>query len=363
MAIKTTLLLVILATVVAAQSSFMPEVEPFNVESSVGSDAGTIVKDIQDAAVVCAKAFLKEIPSTFCWKSPPDGGKIPTACAPGTFRSAALCYDNCNAGYYFWGGVCWEQCPEGYHNDGAICGKDFFHWFFKKSYVPKSYTNFSDKSVCPSGMYKQGALCYTNCDNVGLENCGIGACAANAPGCAKGILSIGIAAAESVEKLVKFVVSIASGTDGAGFATDGLNAINGAIQQGAEKDLDTGLNDLKTLMTNPNFQSEITSKMVDSTISWAAGSSLSKTIITDICAGIADHFLKSSGSAGSAAKTFHWPTSNAPTIIETIKECKTLSTENERILCAKEILNLINEHDPTGITGLVAAFLKPVCYV
>eukprot|EP00357_Protocruzia_adherens_P025208 CAMPEP_0115034096 /NCGR_PEP_ID=MMETSP0216-20121206/40398_1 /TAXON_ID=223996 /ORGANISM="Protocruzia adherens, Strain Boccale" /LENGTH=39 /DNA_ID= /DNA_START= /DNA_END= /DNA_ORIENTATION= len=38
---------------------------------------------------------------------------------------------------------------------------------------------------------------------------------------------------------------------------------------------------------------------------------------------------------------------SAPTIIETIKECQSLSTENDKLLCAKEVLDLINEYDPT----------------
>ena len=65
------------------------------------------------------------------------------------FRSALLFYENCENNYTFKVGVCWENCHKDSTNLGAFCagggqGK------IKKSYIPKSITNFS--APFPDGM-------------------------------------------------------------------------------------------------------------------------------------------------------------------------------------------------------------------
>lgn len=112
---------------------------------------------------------------------------IPTDCPSGYFRSLALCYENCRTGYYHVLGVCWARCAAGYTDHGATCFKNLFNFYFKSTYIPGSLTNFDSRVPCPKGMYRQGALCYRNCNNIGMENCGIGACSSSSDVCASSI--------------------------------------------------------------------------------------------------------------------------------------------------------------------------------
>ena len=87
----------------------------------------------------------------------------------------ALCYENCRDDYSFILGVCYEECDSGDTDLGLTCWGGFLHWYAKSSYIPGSKTNF--EIDCPSGQYRELALCYRDCGNIGMENCGIGACA------------------------------------------------------------------------------------------------------------------------------------------------------------------------------------------
>jgi hypothetical protein len=101
---------------------------------------------------------------------------IPTDCPAGYYRSLALCYEYCAPGYYVVLGVCWAHCGSGYADHGATCFHNLFNWYFKPTYIPGSLPNWDGRVPCPSGMYRAGALCYRDCGNIGMVNCGIGAC-------------------------------------------------------------------------------------------------------------------------------------------------------------------------------------------
>lgn len=49
------------------------------------------------------------------------GAGKPMDCASGLQEDAALCYKQCNSGYYGVGPVCWESCPSGETDCGAGC--------------------------------------------------------------------------------------------------------------------------------------------------------------------------------------------------------------------------------------------------
>jgi hypothetical protein len=69
-------------------------------------------------------------------------------------------------------------------------------------------TNFSSKIPCPGDMYKSGALCYRNCEIIGLFNCGIGACISDDRQCAA---AIGKMVQDVIDGISTLVITIASG--------------------------------------------------------------------------------------------------------------------------------------------------------
>jgi hypothetical protein len=140
-----------------------------------------------------------------------DAGYIPNECPQGYFRSMALCYVNCKSNYQFFGGVCWEVCPSRFDEHPASCYKNLFNWFFKDSYIPSSKTNFSSEIPCDKPTdykAKGGALCYRDCEKIGMQNCGIGACAADNASCTAGIVSMVSGVLTGIAKAVSFVASL-----------------------------------------------------------------------------------------------------------------------------------------------------------
>ena len=73
------------------------------------------------------------------------------------------------------------------------------------SYIPDSKTNFEIE--CPNGEYLSGALCYRDCNKIGLSNCGIGACAGGSDYCATSIAMMAIDFAFALFEGVTFLLT------------------------------------------------------------------------------------------------------------------------------------------------------------
>lgn len=111
-----------------------------------------------------------------------------STCPAGHQKNGALCYPDCRAGYGGAGPVCWENCPSGYTDTGAFCTRgassrhisihaaDCPHKFHNtgvscyRTWPPKSES--LSHSTCPAGMHRTGAYCYSECDP-GYTNTGV----------------------------------------------------------------------------------------------------------------------------------------------------------------------------------------------
>ena len=61
--------------------------------------------------------------------------------------------------------------------------------------------------VCPKGKYRSGALCYWDCNAIGMANCGGGACARDAASCGVTITNMVVDTAMGIVDAVTFVSS------------------------------------------------------------------------------------------------------------------------------------------------------------
>merc|ERR1711976_48573 len=203
------------------------------------------------------KAIKNVYPPEFCWKKGGDVGKIPTGCPNGYFRSLALCYQYCKSGYTFVLGVCWQNCPKG-TDIGALC-VDWFYIHAKHSYIPHALTNFSSKIPCPYNMYKSGALCYRDCNGIGMTNCGVGACTRDSAACGVTVMNMIVEIINSIVSVVVLVVSF--GTSSA--ATPAMHSGKTALKQIGQKAMNAGLKGLKNYLQKKGkkFLREKTSKL------------------------------------------------------------------------------------------------------
>lgn len=102
----------------------------------------------------------------FCWRDTVTrgAGTLPTECPSGTTRdpSGLLCYPSCDPGYEMVGSVCWQTCPPGYTDTSALCHID-------KPLTASGNFECTERDMfgtcwfsvlrCPSGYTNAGLFC------------------------------------------------------------------------------------------------------------------------------------------------------------------------------------------------------------
>ncbi|MDQ2949026.1 MAG: hypothetical protein M3Y27_24315 [Acidobacteriota bacterium] len=315
----------------------------------------------------------------FCWKDSAvrGAGAIPTGCKAGQTNESGLCYTSCPAGMTGVGPVCWSQCPSGYTDMGAVCHINLpltvaaswvctEHWpdwlgggcRWSDTTCPAGYTNaglfcalsarstpagFSGTYLDPmkntatrgAGIIPQGCnagneynagLCYPPCQNgyygVGpvcwshapktWAECGMGA-ADTATTCATTIFG----QVTSVLQLAAFVATLGS----SGAADE---AANGAQDAGKLAQLKDKFNTLKTTFTDSYPQ-----------------------IVT------ASQNAQKAGKVAVAGYT-------AADVAMKLAATDANTPPEDMVRIAAEAASLI---DPSGVSGVVAAYTYPKCSV
>jgi hypothetical protein len=315
----------------------------------------------------CVSSFLSVIPSTFCYKKGGDAGVIPTGCPDGWFRSLALCYEECKSGYSFVAGVCWEKCRSGYTDLGASCFK--WNWFksktyFKSTYIPSSMTNFDSRIPCDDGYYKSGALCYRDCNNIYLENCGIGACAANSASCAAGIIQTVVDVTMGAVQFAAFVASFGASSSAQGGFAEGKSALKTAFDRVKSK-ASSALSIAKRVANSPSLRK----KFFEQSIKKFSQAMLKKGLevaaqeaVIATCTSIGNQmFDDMKDKTNPLLNAESWDITG---ISSAVSSCdKKLSTENDKIQCAKAVMGVISNVDPTGLVSIAAGLMNDICDV
>ena len=315
-------------------------------------------------AETCLNSFMDSIPPTFCWKKGDDAGKIPSVCPHNWTRSLALCFQNCRSGYSLWGGICWEQCTGGRKNCGAVCGRGscwkFWNWRAKKSYIPQSITNFDSRVGCPEGEYKVGAMCYRDCGKVGLTNCGIGACAADTSSCIKGIINMAIDFLSSLATFIGFIATFGAGGAAIKAATSVAKKVGQTVKKFSGK-IKQAMNTFKRINKNPKVKKGFISKVTAKAKKYLSKEFEGKAIATvgDICSQVGDQLMTKVEQPPQEG--FNWESVDLTGISSTVGKCKGAKSDSGKMECAGAILDMIAKIDPTGLAGMAAAFMKPVC--
>ena len=297
------------------------------------------------------------IPPQFCWKKGADVGIIPTNCPKGMFRYLELCYENCPENYTFVAGVCWEKCHPKSTDIGAFCVGGG-HGKTKHSYISKSITNFNDGVSCPEGMYKGGALCYRDCKKEGMVNCGIGACSLDAASCTSAILNIVKDVVTGIAQGIGFVLSF--GTSGPGVSALktslkalGKGAIKAALKASKNYLVKIGKDVVKTKVKvyvkekAKEYIKQLGENFFNDFLEKASDSLVSKSISVDVDTFNEEYFISKLDVIGLG---------------DSITKCKSAGDSPSAATdCAGAVLNTISAFDPTGLSAIGAAFMKPVC--
>jgi hypothetical protein len=324
---------------------------------SVGGAAGV--------AKQCIASLAESMPPSFCWKKGADAGIIPYGCPRGYFRSIALCYKHCKPGFGFWGGVCWHICKPGFVNHGLTCFKWLFDWYFKPSYIPHILTNFASNIPCPGQMYKAGALCYRNCEVIGMYNCGIGACTSEHGTCGQQILNMIAKVGEGILTGVVTILSMGSSTGATTATKSATKATLKATLKGAGRKLARSASKQIKKILSGKFKKVLKKKAIKK-IKQQLRSKLkgqAMAAIDKICNMVWDKTIK------KAVKTppiqeFSDSMIDSIDVLgvgDMVRGCQDVSDGG--LNCAKGIVEGLSGFDPTGILTIASAFMHPTCDV
>jgi Zn ribbon nucleic-acid-binding protein len=307
----------------------------------------------------CTNGVLSQIPADFCYKRGGDFGVIPTLCDCGYFRFLALCYRDCPAGYYFLLGVCWSACPSGYTDIGLLC-ISINGIVAKNSFISESKTNFDAVAICPQGMYKGGALCYRDCNKIGLVNCGIGACASSEQECSSRIAGMVVNTIVGLGTALAFVCSFGASSAG----TTGIAAMKSTITN-AIKGMKKSIIDItKRISTKAITKKGFIKGAINAAKDYfkdTIQSVVEDQIVAAVCGKVADSVLQK--TQGASAVGFNVAALDVTGISSLGDSCGDTSTENGRIGCASAVIGVLANFDPTGLLGIASALMQPICDV
>jgi len=309
----------------------------------------------------CLRGFLNSLNAPFCYKKNGDAGTPPILCSCGYSRNGALCYVSCPPNYTIVAGICWEICGSGYTDIGAICFNNIFDFYFKGTQIDDSglYSNFDDRAACYFGYYKFGALCYRDCANIGMVNCGIGACATSSNSCLAGILTIATNLIIGFTSLILFVVTFGGSTatepELEAIKVTARTSIN-ALSAGAKESISV----LTRIANSPVLKSKFIQTVVKN--SKKIGLVIAGPIVSAVCSKVGDAILSmTSGANGVSIKDTGFDPSG---ITNLINNCNgELMDLNSILLCENSIITVLSNIDPTGLTSIAIAGLQPICDV
>jgi len=355
------------------------EISPSSTEAEVAEQETTLRDKMKAAAYkfkvagACVKGIISAFPSSFCAKNGGDAGTIPTECVDGWVRQGAMCYKKCDPDMDLVAGVCWKKCKSGYKNLGLACFKKPFKFYFKSSYVTKAATNFDTQSTCKAGNYKFGALCYRDCQNINMVNCGIGYCAMDKNQCNLGITTMSVDITYGIIKIILFFMSYGASSA----ASTQMNAAKSAVdkltttakkslwastQAYLKKKVDKVSAKLTTSFIKTKLQ-EVASKEFLLSKSESLGKSiLIPTAVNSVCNQVAaNYFVKQTESEQKSTSQFDFMMLDIFGFANVAMKCDVIASETDKVLCADALISIFKPFDPTGVFTLAGAFLTPVC--
>jgi len=312
-------------------------------------------------AHTCVKAFFDSVPPSICWKKGGDVGQPPRACPMGYFRHHELCFQNCKPGYSFDGGaLCIQNCERGWDTHPLTCFKLIFQVRTRDSYFTHSITNF--EAPCNEGQYKSAALCYRDCTQIGMVNCGIGMCAASDTSCGLGIAEMGIDNLVAIGKGIAFVASFGTST----VATTGVAAAKSAIMKNLQKvtkAVKNAVSSMKIMSKNPSAKKRFFDKLkqqVKKTVKELPMEKRKEKMVETICEEVHnDLFQKISEKDENNSPA--WEKLDVLEFGDIVENCSDLDADQAGVKCTQSILKTLDNFDPTGLTGLAAAYMHPHC--
>jgi hypothetical protein len=207
-------------------------------------------------------------------------------------------------------------------------------------------------------MYRGAALCYRDCENIGLKNCGIGACASDSVTCALKIISMVQGVAEGIATAVSTIATLGS-------SAVAKTALKTGVKAAGKVALNAAKNSLKKLLTSSiknTIKNKAKAVLKKKAKAWVKGA-VTEVFINGFCQGVWETSITkivksnvdvSESSILSAVDVFG--------VESMVANCEDTSGDGG-LECATSVIDGLSAFDPTGVLTIAAVFMHPVCDV
>lgn len=273
--------------------------------------------------------------------------------------------NSCSQAGYTWSGYdgkCWTSCASNLKESYGKCYTYFIGRFGPILQTYKYDLKSYDMPIidggnlgCDAGYYNSyDGLCYQDCKNAAMVNCGVNACAADVGTCNSNIINMVLSVLVAIADTIIFIVSFGT----AGAAT---KSISQAVKDAGQVAVDVATTLVKNIAKDATAVDKIISFAIKSVK--AAFISEVEAAITDTCRGIGVAIFANVVSKTTPV-SYDFSSFDPTGVSGAIIACTgDRSDPNFGINCAKAVVGAISNVDPTGILAAVSTFMAPTCPV
>lgn len=211
-------------------------------------------------------------------------------------------------------------------------------------------------------MYKFAGLCYRDCAQKKLANCGTAACSLTKESCYEGILKITVEFLAGAAKFVNFMLEATNGTN----LAQAQNQLQERISHVSQKFLNNAFLRVRQWIGDSRTKQFLVDLMVNFTTKFISAKFpkfLNNSMIARVCGKVRDEAADQISKVDTPDLKFKEISINDVT--DTILECANVDVfngnPNDEIACVRKALTTVSGADVTGLSTIAAAFMNPVC--
>jgi hypothetical protein len=168
----------------------------------------------------------------------------------------------------------------------------------------------------------------------------------------------------SLGQAVAFVASFGADSE----ATGGFDAAKVSVEDGFDKlgsgAIDAAVKSFQAVLQREGKQAfieDITDYAIKNLAKFTA-TTVATAVVTTICQNVGNQLLnKMDAGTPASGLQINWQNFDPTGISGAVTSCKGVVTTNNQINCAQAVLNAVAFVDPTGLAGMAAAVMAPVC--
>lgn len=328
------------------------------LQKTLGSTS-TVAIDVAKYSNICLRALMTSLNPNICVKSDEDAKGYPEIkiCPKGSTEEKGLCFAPCAVGYKLQRAHCVEQCITAESDKGQFC------LVMSKLIPKKSYfadiVPYESATVCKDNYFKLNGLCYRDCKELGMFNCGTEICTDKAESCTAELKDIVKKVSEQLHKALELIANCK--TEKADIAAI-KEKIKSELSSVTLDYLKKALKDAYAEATGSDkeklFDAAVAKLKISCESSLNPFSKLS--FLSSFCSTVYDYLLcQTNPEDAGVTKSTLVDSLDVMYLSEKTAKCK--ETCNGAVSCAENIFSKLKTNDATGILALGGGLFFETC--